>query len=215
MLGATVPGQLPVVLPAGCATLVPKGSSIVFQMHYTPNGKAIEDTTKIGIIFAKESPKHAVRMTEVGHTTFRIPPNDPNYTVGAKYPVKNDIKILSFLPHMHLRGSSFRYEVVYPDGTSEILLDVPKYDFGWQITYRPEKPLLIPKGSEIFCRGSWDNSSNNPWNPDPNEEVRWGDQSWEEMFLGWFTYVDTTPIDHQAIGSDKKEDLGEPRASLD
>ena len=214
MLGATVPGQMPSVAPEGCATLVPKGSNILFQMHYTPNGKAIEDQTEIGIIFAKEPPTHAVRVAAAGNYTFRIPPNDPNFTVGAKYPIKSDIMLLGFTPHMHLRGSAFRYEVVYPDGKSEVLLDVPKYDFGWQITYRPEKPIFLPKGTEMFCKGSWDNSADNPWNPDPTQEVRWGDQSWEEMMLGWFSYVDKTPIDHEARSRDKK-DLGEPRASLD
>ena len=190
---SNVPGQMPHIFPEGSAKLLPKGWDIIFQVHYTPNGKKVTDLTKLGVVFTDKAPTYAVKTTAAGQPFFKIPPNDPNYVVGAKFAVKKDIKILAFLPHMHLRGKAFKYEVVFPDGRTETMLDVPKYDFGWQIRYVLAKPLMVPKGSEIFCRAVFDNSSDNPWNPDPNREVRWGDQTWDEMMIGFMKYIEDEP----------------------
>jgi len=173
-------------------------------MHYTPNGKKVSDRTKLGLVFADKQPIHAIKTSAAGDRFFRIPPNDSNFTTGAKFRVKKDIKLLAFLPHMHLRGKAFTYEVTYPDGRTETILDIPHYDFGWQIRYVLAKPLLLPKGSEIFCKAVFDNSSNNPWNPDPNREVRWGDQTWDEMMIGFFDYIDLAPIDLDDEADDRQ-----------
>jgi hypothetical protein len=175
-------------------------------MHYTPNGKTATDRTKLGVRFTEKPPTFAVKTSAAGQPFLRIPPNDANHIVGAKFPVKEDMKILAFLPHMHVRGKAFKYEVSFPDGRTETVLDVPKYDFGWQVRYVLANPLMVPKGSEIFCRAVFDNSSDNPWNPDPSQEVRWGDQTWEEMMIGFFDYVDLEPIDQEAFEKEAKDD---------
>jgi peroxiredoxin len=214
ILAGNVPGNMPFVAPDDTAKLIPKGAVIVFQMHYTTCGKAVKDRTRLGLIFADQPPKYDLKVTSAGNYTFRIPPGADNYKVGAKYTVKQDMKIIDFLPHLHLRGKAFRYEVVFPDGREEILLDVPRYDFGWQITYKLDKPVFLPKGTEIFCTATYDNSANNPWNPDPNAEVRWGDQTWHEMMLGWFTYIDlANPVKPVKETAALDDNLGEPRAS--
>jgi peroxiredoxin len=203
---SNVPGQMPHIFPEGSAKLLPKGWDIVFQMHYTPNGKTATDRTKLGVRFTEKPPTFAVKTSAAGQPFLRIPPNDANHIVGAKFPVKEDMKILAFLPHMHVRGKAFKYEVSFPDGRTETVLDVPKYDFGWQVRYVLANPLMVPKGSEIFCRAVFDNSSDNPWNPDPSQEVRWGDQTWEEMMIGFFDYVDLEPIDQEAFEKEAKDD---------
>jgi mono/diheme cytochrome c family protein/thiol-disulfide isomerase/thioredoxin len=189
-----VPGQMPWVYPEGTAKLLPKGWVIVFQMHYTPNGKAVKDRTQIGLKFAKEEIRYPVRSEGPDFERLKIPPGEANYQVGTGFKVKKDMKVLAFLPHMHLRGKSFVYEVLYPDGREETVLSVPKYDFGWQIRYVLAEPLVLPKGTEIYCRATFDNSANNPWNPNPKEEVTWGDQTWEEMMIGFFDYVELEPL---------------------
>jgi hypothetical protein len=122
-----------------------------------------------------------------------IPPGDGNHEVRATMTLREDIMLTSFAPHMHVRGKAFKYTAVYPDGRSEVLLDVPKYDFNWQLTYIPKKPIMLPKGTKIDCVAFFDNSTNNKYNPDPTKEVRWGDQTWEEMMIGWYTYIRATP----------------------
>jgi Copper type II ascorbate-dependent monooxygenase, C-terminal domain len=138
------------------------------------------------LVFAKEKPTDRA-MTIGGYNLgFKIPPQDPDYKVVAKNTFPNGATILNFFPHMHLRGKSFEYTVVYPDGHSELLLRVPKYDFFWQLDYQLTKPLTIPPGSQIICTASYDNSPNNPKNPDPTATVRFGEQSWEEMMIGFY-----------------------------
>lgn len=203
-LAGMAPGQMPLSYPEGTGKLLPKGSDVVFQMHYTPNGKAGTDTTQIGLMFADKPPTYMVRTANAGNHGFVIPPNESAHKVESDFTAENDIKIISFMPHMHLRGKSFRYDVTYPDGKQETLLDVPRYDFGWQIRYRPTQPVHIPAGSVIHCTAYFDNSKDNPWNPDPDSEVRWGDQTWEEMMLGWFNYVDTVPISEQFKRQEKE-----------
>ena len=119
----------------------------------------------------------------------KIPPSDPNYEVKSTFTAKQDLQLIGFMPHMHLRGKDFKYTIVFPDGRDEVLLSVPKYDFNWQLAYELKAPLDLPKGTRIDCVAHFDNSANNKYNPDPTKEVKWGDQTWEEMMIGWFTYT--------------------------
>jgi hypothetical protein len=171
------------------ARLIKKGSNIVFQMHYTTYGVEAKDRTKIGFVFAKEPGKKIVSTGNAANGRFVIPPGNPAYEVKASKTFDEDVVITSFMPHMHVRGKSFVYTAVYPDGRSEILLNVPKYDFNWQHTYIPKQPIALPKGTRLDCVAYFDNSEKNKFNPDPSKEVRWGDQTWEEMMIGWFTYT--------------------------
>ena len=183
------PGENPLKLMPGTAVLVKAGSSLYFQVHYTPNGKAVKDRSYIGVRFAKETPKYrAIRGLAI-NPAFRIPPGDPNYEVRSSYTVTQDVTLDSLMPHMHLRGKDFQYTVVYPDGRQEVILSVPKYDFSWQLMYQLQSPMLLPKGTRIDCVAHFDNSANNKFNPDPAKEVRWGEQTWEEMMIGFFTYT--------------------------
>ncbi|HLK62589.1 MAG TPA: hypothetical protein VKU19_04060 [Bryobacteraceae bacterium] len=186
------PGENPLQLMPGTAVLVKAGSSLILQVHYTPTGKALKDRSYIGVRFAKEAPKsRAIRGMAV-NPAFRIPPNDGNYEVRSSYTVMQDVTLDSLMPHMHLRGKDFQYTLVYPDGRKDVILSVPNYDFGWQLMYQLQSPLLLPKGTRIDCVAHYDNSPNNKYNPDPSKEVRWGDQTFEEMMIGFFTY--TIPV---------------------
>lgn len=188
LLIAYAPGDQPMVLPPGQAKLIPKGSKIVLQMHYTPNGKAGTDCSSIGLIFAKEPAKYQVRTRSIANPRFEIPPGADNYEVKAIKAFEKDAVIVSFLPHMHYRGKSFFYELVFPDGKREPILSVPKYDFNWQTTYELAKPISVPAGTKIECTAFFDNSKNNPFNPNPKSTVYWGEQTWEEMMIGFLDY---------------------------
>ena len=165
------------------------GSSIVFQMHYTTNGQATKDRTSIGLVFSKEPPTKTVTTGNALNARFAIPAGADNHEVKSSTTLKEDVHISSFMPHMHFRGKDFTYTAVYPDGRSEILLKVPKYDFNWQLTYVLETPVALPKGTRLDCVAHFDNSTKNRYNPDPSKEVRWGDQTWEEMMIGWFGFT--------------------------
>jgi mono/diheme cytochrome c family protein len=185
LLQVFVPGGNAPALERGQARLIKANSDILMQLHYTSIGKGASDKTRIGIVFAKEPPRERVRSGLVYNTDFTIPAGAPDAVVTAAAQVTSDIKLVSLLPHMHLRGKSFSYRATYPDGTSEILLDVPKYDFNWQVTYYLDEPKLLPKGTILECVGHYDNSPGNPWNPDPASDVHYGDQTWEEMLNGF------------------------------
>jgi hypothetical protein len=161
-------------------------------MHYTTNGQVTKDRTKIGFVFAKAPGTKTLFTGNAINARFAIPPGDGNHEVKASKTFDEDVLITSFMPHMHVRGKAFTYTAIYPDGRSEILLNVPKYDFNWQHTYIPEKPIALPKGTKLDCVAFFDNSAKNKWNPDPTKQVRWGDQTWEEMMIGWFTYTRAT-----------------------
>jgi len=178
------PGRPPFVLPAGQALLVPAHSDFVFQLHYTTNGRPAKDRTQLGVIFARRPPGVRVFKAGVSNDTFVIPPGAPDYQVDSALTVQADCKLLSLRPHMHLRGKSMEIRAAYPTGEKELLLRVPRYDFNWQLDYVLESPKLLPKGTRIEVSGTFDNSANNPANPDPKAEVRWGDQTWEEMLTG-------------------------------
>jgi mono/diheme cytochrome c family protein len=188
-LGGITPNKTGIQYGAGYARQIKKGSNIVFQMHYTTNGQVTKDRTKIGFVFAKEPAKKTLMTGNAANGRFAIPPGDPNYEVKSSKTFNEDVMITSFMPHMHVRGKSFIYTAVYPDGRSEILLNVPKYDFNWQLTYLPKNPILLPKGTRLDCVAHFDNSPKNKFNPDPTQTVRWGDQTWEEMMIGWYTYA--------------------------
>jgi len=183
------PGEQPKVFPAGTARLIKKGSKLSFQMHYTPNGEETTDRSYIGLIFSK-SPVSKFALTGTAtNARFVIPPGDGNYEVRSSWTAPEDVRIIDLMPHMHVRGKDFTYTAVYPDGKSQVVLSVPRYDFNWQLLYQFKDPLFLPKGTRLDCVAHFDNSSRNKYNPDPNKEVRWGDQTWEEMMIGWFDYV--------------------------
>jgi hypothetical protein len=191
-LTAYVPGRLATTYKPGIAMFVPAGSKIVFQMHYTPNGKEQTDKSYIGFVFADpESVKKRVHGGRAGTSRFEIPPHAENHQVLAEVTLRRDHLMLWMSPHMHLRGKSFRYEAFYPDGTNETLLDVPRYDFNWQITYELAEPKLLPKGTKIKCTAHYDNSESNPANPDPTDTVKYGPQTWHEMMIGWYATLST------------------------
>ena len=179
------PGTMPEVLPPGRGKLLKAGSDIVFQLHYTANGKAATDKTRIGLIFAKETPTERVLTVGAANTKFVIPAGAANQEVESEVEFASPVKLVAMLPHMHLRGKDFDYKLVYPTGETEEILKVPHYDFSWQLSYYPEKEMLLPKGTKLACKAHFDNSANNPNNPDPTKEVKWGDQSWEEMMIGF------------------------------
>jgi hypothetical protein len=191
MLVGWAPGMSPLTLRPGNAKLVKKGSVLVFQMHYTANGKAANDRTSIGLWFAKDPVEKRVitRGIATDPRKLVIPAGDPNFESNSSLTFNQDVHIHMFMPHMHVRGKDFEYKLVYPDGKEKILLRVPKYDFNWQLTYFVKEPIAVPKGSRIDCLAHHDNSAENKFNPDPAKEVRWGDQTWEEMMIGWIDYT--------------------------
>jgi hypothetical protein len=189
VLGGTAPGDPPSIFPAGTGKLIKAGANIVFQMHYTPNGEAARDRSSIGLIFAKGPIEKNMMTAGAMNVRFVIPPGDPNHEVKSSWVAREDVHLHSLLPHMHVRGKDFTYTVTHPDGRSEVILHVPKYDFNWQLNYKFKQPFALLKGSRIDCVAHFDNSTNNKYNPDPAKEVRWGDQTWEEMMIGWFSYT--------------------------
>jgi hypothetical protein len=178
----------PVYLP-GTAKRIPAGSTLIFQVHYTTNGTPGVDRSRIGLIFAKEPPRQEIRTGIIANPLFAIPAGAPNHEVAAEATFSEDVRIWTMHPHMHLRGKDMTYTAIYPDGRSQIVLNVPKFDFGWQTDYWLAEPLTMPKGSKLHVRAHFDNSQANRSNPDPSKVVRWGDQTWEEMMIGFFTYT--------------------------
>lgn len=186
-----LPGRDAEVFPAGAARKLPAGAVLDFQIHYSrATHKPETDVTSVGFIFAKEPPQQILHMTSISSQMFLIPPGDPDQEVTECHTFNNDILVISLTPHMHLRGKSMRYIAHLPDGEEKTLLYVPAYDFNWQLTYLEQKPLLLPKGTRIEVIAKFDNSANNPMNPDPSKAVRWGAASENEMMDGWMEYVD-------------------------
>ncbi len=180
-----VPGLFGKRWPEGEAKFVPAGSDFIFQIHYSTNGTAGTDQSKIGLIFSKQPPKQRVLSAVAKNWTFVIPPGDAHHEVRSMVEFASDVTLVSLQPHMHYRGKDYEYKAVYPSGESEVLLRVPNYDFNWQLTYFLEKPKLLPRGTRIECTAHYDNSTNNPANPDPKATIRYGEQSWDEMMSGW------------------------------
>ncbi len=201
LLETFVPGGLPPELKPGQAKLVKAGSTLTFQLHYTTIGTPQEDQTSIGFIFAKEPPKERIKSILVYNTHFTIPAGSSDQMVGARAEVLHDVKMVSMLPHMHLRGKDFQVRAIYPSGESEILLHVPKYDFNWQINYYLAEPKLLPKGTIVEVTAHFDNSLNNPFNPNAATDVHYGEQTWEEMMNGFMEVaIEPTTDTPQLLG---------------
>ncbi|MGE0132217.1 MAG: cytochrome c [Blastocatellales bacterium] len=183
------PGEAPLELRPGQAKLVKKGSTLIFQVHYVTTGEPGTDRSSIGLIFSKTPVEKRVITAGASQSNFAIPPGDPNHEVKSEFVFKEDSHIDSLHPHMHVRGKDFKYTLIYPDGTSKVLLSVPKWDFNWQLTYVLKEEVAAPKGSKLVCVAHYDNSLNNKFNPDPTKEVRWGSQTWEEMMIGYLDYT--------------------------
>jgi mono/diheme cytochrome c family protein len=198
------PGEQPAVIAKGLARKIPAGSTLIFQVHYTPNGTAAKDKSYVGFVFAKQPPVAEVLTRPIMNAKFAIPPGDPNYKVESTYTFTQDAHIQSLMPHMHFRGKDFMFKVTYPDGTSKLLLSVPKYDFAWQTYYVLKEPMAAPKGTRLDCLAHFDNSDKNKYNPDPTKEVRWGDQTWEEMMIGWMSFTWDKPSDKVQAVSQKQ-----------
>ncbi len=180
------PGQPPEMLAAGQGKLVKAGSDFVLEIHYTTNGKASTDRSKFGLVFAKEQPQTRVLTLSATNGKFKIPPGDPNYRVDAEFETAAAVKLAGLHPHMHGRGKDFEYRIVYPTGETQTILRVPRYNWHWQLWYNLAEPIALPKGARIECTAHFDNSPNNPDNADATKEVTWGDQSWDEMMVGFF-----------------------------
>ncbi len=188
LLAAYAPGSPARQAPPGLAKRIPAGSQIIMQIHYTPTGKPQEDMSSFGLSFCDaKDVKQRVESGFAPNFGFLIPPGAKDYPVKSQYRFAADRLLMSLTPHMHVRGKSYRYEAVYPDGASEVLLEVPRWDFNWQLDYELAEPKLMPKGTLLRCEAHFDNSTENLANPDPTKWVRWGDQTWEEMQIGWFT----------------------------
>ncbi|HSB11755.1 MAG TPA: thiol-disulfide isomerase [Blastocatellia bacterium] len=183
------PGEQPKTFPPGTGRLIKKGSKLTFQLHYTPNGEAATDRSYVGLIFSKAAIQKVAQTGTAINAGFVIPAGEGNYEVRSSWAAPEAVRIVDLMPHMHVRGKDFTYTAVYPDGRSEIVLRVPRYDFNWQLLYQLKEPLYLPKGARLDCVAHFDNSPKNKYNPDPTKEVRWGDQTWEEMMIGWFDYV--------------------------
>lgn len=195
MISTYVPGGDPYITREGQARLVPAGSDLVFQMHYTANGEEAVDRSQVGFVFAKEPPRERVVNTFISNRNLRIPPGADAHRVEARVTVHEEVGVQSFFPHMHLRGKAMEYRAVLPDGETRVLLRVPKYDFNWQMTYLLAEPAVLPAGTRLEVSAWYDNSPNNRYNPDPQAEVFWGDQSWEEMLAGFLDFVIPAPSD--------------------
>ena len=201
-LCATVPGDTPSLFPKGSAKRLPAGSKLVLQVHYTTNGKAQRDRSKIGLIFARGPVTREVHTRGIYNFNFTIPAGDANYEVRSEFTADEDIEILALFPHMHTRGKSWTYVAHKPDGETVKLLSVKNYDFNWQESYICKKPIKIAKGTKIECIAHFDNSDQNFENPDPTKPVRWGEQTWEEMMIGYIDYVPAKADKTLALGTE-------------
>ncbi|MEM1250505.1 MAG: alkyl hydroperoxide reductase [Acidobacteriota bacterium] len=190
-LGVFLPGKGPDTRPTGHAVLVPAGSFLLFQMHYSPAGERQSDQTQIGLILADaEDVEHRVKRVEIWNNLFEIPPRASRHEVTSCFTFDKTVRAISYTAHMHFRGSSMKAEALLPDGTRKTLFSVPDYSFNWQTTYVLAQPHPLPAGTVIHTTATFDNSAGNPLNPDPGATVRWGEPSDDEMMGFWIEYVD-------------------------
>ena len=176
------------IFPENYGKRLPKGSRLRFQIHYTPNGHKTTDQLEIGLLKADSKPAHEIKVIGIANPNIKIPAGAENHVEVARQFVPTDINLLAFMPHTHVRGKAFKYEILYPDKRRETLLEVPRYDFNWQLRYKLAKPIAAPKGSTIIATAIFDNSEANKANPDPTKTVYWGQQTDEEMMLGYLEY---------------------------
>ncbi len=206
ILAGWAPGDLGTVCPPDTAMRLPAGCKLQFEMHYTPNGTKMKDRSAVGITFAERPPKFEYFTNSFANESIVVPPNDPNYRAEQIWRMYGDARILSMVPHMHWRGKNYSYEIIYPDGKREPLLTVPRWDFNWQNVYQLKEPLKLPKGAKIHAVAHWDNTSNNPYNPDPKATVRFGLQTWDEMMVGWVAYVWERPETAAEVAKLRQDD---------
>jgi hypothetical protein len=198
-LTAFLPGRQPDRFPEGTAKWIPPGAKLEFVIHYAKiSGKPQTDRTSVGLYLADGPPKRVLRRMDLRNFFMQIPAGAASHEVRRCFSFEEDRELLSFTPHMHYRGKEAIYEVFLPDGRRETLLKIPNYDFNWQLNYRLKDPVRIPKGSRLMVTFRYDNSANNPANPDPAQTVRWGDKSEEEMMTSWIEYV--KPFENRGTG---------------
>jgi hypothetical protein len=193
LIATYAPGTDPQVFPLGTALRLPPGGVLHFQMHYTANGKPGTDRSKVGLIFAKQPPSTELRAAAFLNSRLVLPPGSADRAVSTDVTFAQDAVVWGLFPHTHVRGKRWNYVLTLPDGTSKPILSVPKYDFNWQTYYMFAEPLQVPKGARIVSTAWYDNSAANRSNPDPSVEVRWGDQTWEEMQYTGILYSGRTP----------------------
>lgn len=181
LLATFAPGTNPTALPEGAAIRIRAGTTLVFQMHYTTMGTEAEDRTSIGLIFSDAPPRDEIGATHFMNQSLLIPAGANDHRVDADITFAEDVRMWGIFPHTHLRGKRWKYEAIYPDGRREIVLSVPRYDFNWQTYYELATPMVMPKGTRLIATAHYDNSAANPDNPDATSDVRWGEQTWEEM----------------------------------
>ena len=190
LLVGFAPGMPPGVMEPGAVKRIPAGSKILLQMHYSKaTGKVEKDRSSIGLVLAKQPADKHVYTRGIANTYFQIPPGADNHQVTSCWTTKEDIHLQTLMPHMHLRGKAMKFEAVYPDGHSEVLIDVPNYSFSWQTVYYLKKQAAIPKGTRIVVTAKFDNSTRNKFNPDPKQAVRFGDPTYDDMMIGWISYT--------------------------
>lgn len=184
-----VPGFQGNIYPEGSAKLLPAGAWLKFQMHYTPNGVEGLDQTQLGFHFADGQPDRVVETSSAFNARFEIPAGNPDFSAAGEYEFRTAGTLLTLFPHLHLRGKRFRFDLVHPDGRVVPILNVPRYDFNWQLNYQLEEPIRVEAGTIIRATGAWDNSADNPFNPDPDAVVHFGEQTFEEMMIGYFDWI--------------------------
>ena len=205
LIATMAPGTNAMIYKPGTAMRIKAGATFAFQVHYTANGTAARDRTSVGLIFAKRPPQQEIRNSAFVNPLFVIPPGADNQQVDSAIQFTEDSHIWALFPHTHLRGKSWEYRLVYPDGRAEVVLSVPKYDFNWQTYYLFSKPIAVPKGTRLEATARYDNSVANKWNPDPKATVRWGPQTWEEMQYSGITYSVDEPQHEPAAGDARNE----------
>ena len=200
-----VPGTEPVAFPYGTGKFLPKGAKFIFQLHYSATGKPEKDRTEIGLYLCKTKPPMEYQTRAAARTRLDIPPGDPDYEVEGAFTFKRDSLLYELSPHMHFRGSRVKYEALYPDGKREVLLSVPHYDFNWQTLYRLTEPKRMPAGTKLICAGAFDNSPQNPANPDPTKLVHFGEQTFDEMFIGYVNFAEIPPTNAAPAASSTED----------
>ena len=190
LLAGYAPGMNQAIWEPGMVKKIHAGSRIILQMHYSKVAGSIQkDRSSVGLIFARTPPQKELLTKGIANGYFLIPPGVERHRTTACWTAKEDLRIVTLMPHMHLRGIAMEYKAYYPDGRSEVLLNVPEYSFSWQTVYYAKKPIPIPKGTKIVVTGYFDNSTKNKFNPDPTKSVRWGEPTYDEMLIGWIDYT--------------------------
>ena len=210
-----VPGNQANIYPESTGKKLEAGTWLKFQLHYTPNGTAVMDQISIAFKFHDKKPKNIIETRSAFNTRFLIPPRTDNFRVEAKHRFLEDGLIVGFNPHAHLRGKAFAYDLVSRDGKRKRLLDIPKYDFNWQITYQYQNPLKVKAGDMLEVTALYDNTSNNPANPDPNKRVRFGDQTHDEMMIGYFEWISTPKDDTIFMPDELKKEVNSLLAQIE